>query len=164
MRRYVAIICAALFALAPAAQAHTTLLSSDPAHDSTIASWPDHLTLTFGEPLQILPGATINRVSVTNANAQSLEGATTVSGSVLTVKVAPNSVEGPVLVNYRIAAADGHIVDGEYSFTYKNGVAAAPSSAPYLPHHSSMNLRIISISTILIVAGLLFGIFIYRRK
>jgi len=163
MKRYIGVLAAIFLAVAPIASAHTTLISSDPLHDTTIQNWPDHLTLTFGEPLQVLAGASINKVSVTNANAQSLEGATTVTGAVLSVKVAPNSVEGPVLVNYRIAAADGHVLDGEYTFTYKNGVAPAPTSAP-APHHSSKNLRIVSISTILIVAGLLFGIFVYRRK
>ena len=163
MKRYAGALAAIFLAIAPVASAHTTLISSDPVHDTTIQQWPDHLTLTFGEPLQVLAGAQINKVSVTNANAASLEGATTVNGAVLTVAVRPNNAEGPVLVNYRVAAADGHILDGEYTFTYKNGVAAAPSLAPNLPHHSS-NLRIVSVSTILIVAGLLFGIVIYRRK
>ena len=163
MKRYVSTLAALFLAIAPVASAHTTLISSDPVHDTTIQQWPDHLTLTFGEPLQVLAGAQINKVSVTNANAESLEGDTTVNGAVLTVAVRPNNAEGPVLVNYRVAAADGHILDGEYTFTYKNGVAAAPSLAPNLPHHSS-NLRIVSVSTILIVAGLLFGIVIYRRK
>jgi methionine-rich copper-binding protein CopC len=163
MKRYAGALAAIFLAIAPVASAHTTLISSEPVHDTTIAQWPDHLTLTFGEPLQVLAGAQINKVSVTNANAESLEGDTTVNGAVLTVAVRPNNAEGPVLVNYRVAAADGHILDGEYTFTYKNGVAAAPSLAPNLPHHSS-NLRIVSVSTILIVAGLLFGIVIYRRK
>ncbi len=164
MKRYAGALAAIFLAIAPVASAHTTLISSDPVHDTTIQQWPDHLTLTFGEPLQVLAGAQINKVSVTNANAESLEGDTTVNGAVLTVAVRPNNAEGPVLVNYRVAAADGHVLDGEYTFTYKNGVAAAPSLAPNLPHHSSKNLRIVSISTILIVAGLLFGIVIYRRK
>jgi methionine-rich copper-binding protein CopC len=143
--------------------AHTTLISSDPKPDSIVQSWPDHLTLTFGEPLQTLTGAEINKVSVTNASAESLDRSTTVKGAVLTVSVAPNSAEGPVLVNYRIAAADGHVLDGEYSFSYKKGVTVAPTSAPQ-SHHSSKNFAIVATSTTLIVLGLLFGIFIYRRN
>jgi copper resistance protein C len=162
-RKIAVLVICNLIAGSPIASAHTTLVSSDPVHDSTIQSWPDHLTLTFGEPLQVIQGAQINKVSVTNANAQSLEGETKVNGAVLTVAVAPNDVDGPVLVNYRIAAADGHVLDGEYSFNYKNGVAAAPVSAP-LPHHSSKNFVLIATSTTLIVFGLLFGIFTYRRK
>ena len=69
-----------LAALPLTASAHTTLISSDPAHDTTIQSWPDHLTLTFGEPLQVISGVAINKVSVTNANAESLEGSTIVKG------------------------------------------------------------------------------------
>jgi methionine-rich copper-binding protein CopC len=120
MKRFALLISTLLLiALPNPGSAHTTLISSDPKPDSVVQIWPDHFTLTFGEPLQTLSGAQINKVNVTNANAQSLEGATTVNGAVLTVAVAPNTTEGPVLVNYRIAAADGHVLDGEYSFSYK---------------------------------------------
>ena len=154
----------ALIALPFGAFAHTTLISSDPAHDSVIENWPDHITLTFGEPLQVLTGAQINKVSVTNANAQSLEGSTTVKGAVLSVAVQPNTVAGPVLVNYRIAAADGHVLDGEFSFSYKKGAVAASTSTQQPHHVTSRNLPIIATSTTLIVLGLLFGLFAYRRK
>ena len=168
MKKVLAACISLVFLAAPQiAQAHTTLISSDPIHDTTIQSWPDHITLTFGEPLQVLAGAEINKVSVTNANAQSLEGATKVDGAVLTVAVSPNSVDGPVLVNYRIAAADGHVLDGEYSFIYKsqeNSAVATPYTTQQPHHGSNKNLALIATSTILIVFGLLFGIFIYRRK
>jgi hypothetical protein len=168
MKRVAIIFSSLFFVLIPTlCAAHTTLISSDPAHDTTIDQWPDHFTLTFGEPLQVLKGVQINRVSVTNANAQSLEGATTVNGAVLTVAVAPNTVDGPVLVNYRVAAADGHVLDGEYSFNYKNGAVTAPltTQQPHQTSHGSINnLTVIATSTILVVLGLLFGIFVYRRK
>jgi methionine-rich copper-binding protein CopC len=164
MKRYALLLSTFFLVLSPTlGYAHTTLISSDPKPDSVVQSWPDHFTLTFGEPLQTLSGTQINKVSVTNAAAQSLEGATTVQGAVLSVAVAPNSAEGPVLVNYRIAAADGHVLDGEYSFSYKKGVAVAPNSAPQ-PHHSSKNFALVATSTTLIVLGLLVGIFIYRRN
>jgi copper resistance protein C len=165
MKKAVVAFIAFFYLFTPlAASAHTTLISSDPVHDSTIQSWPDHITLTFGEPLQVLSGAQINKVNVTNANAESLEGATTVDGAVLTVKVRPNTVPGPVLVNYRIAAADGHVLDGEFSFTYKNSVTETPSTAPQPHHGTSSNFSLVATSTVLVIAGLLFGIFIYRRK
>jgi methionine-rich copper-binding protein CopC len=144
--------------------AHTTLISSDPKPDSTIQTWPTHLTLTFGEPLQVLSGAQINKVSVTNANAQSLEGETTVKGATLTVPVRANDADGPVLVNYRIAAADGHVLDGEFSFNYKKGAAVSTTKVEQPHHGNSKNFPLIATSTVLILFGLLFGIFAYRRK
>jgi hypothetical protein len=117
--------------------------------------------------LQVLKGAEINKVSVTNAKVESLEGATTVDGAVLTVAVSPNEVDGPVLVNYRVVAADGHVLDGEYAFNYKNGVVTAPSTTQQLhqtSHGSVKNLTLIATSTTLIIIGLLFGLFTYRRK
>ncbi len=149
------------------AQAHTTLVSSDPQPDSRIQTWPTHITLTFGEPLQVLSGVQLNKILVTNAEAHSLEGLTRVAGNVVDVDVASNSAEGPVLINYRVVAQDGHVLEGEYSFNYKKG--AAPSSLPTKePHHlisgSSANFALVATSTILIVSGLLFGLFIYRRS
>ena len=117
-----------LTALPLTASAHTTLISSDPVHDTTIQSWPDHLTLTFGEPLQVLAGAQINKVSVTNA------------------------------------AADGHVLDGEFTFSYKKDAATTPVTTVQPHHGTSKNFALVATSTVLIVIGLLFGIFIYRRK
>jgi methionine-rich copper-binding protein CopC len=153
-----------LAALPMTASAHTTLISSDPVHDTTIQSWPEHITLTFGEPLQVLAGAQINKVSVTNAVAQSLEGDTNVNGAVITVAVKPNTVDGPVLVNYRVAAADGHVLDGEFTFSYKKDAVATPLTTVQPHHGTSKNFALVATSTLLIVFGLLFGIFIYRRK
>jgi len=153
-----------LVALPLSASAHTTLVSSDPVHDTTIQSWPDRITLTFGEPLQVLAGAQINKVSVTNANAQSLEGETSVDGAVLHVAVSPNTVDGPVLVNYRVAAADGHVLDGEFTFSYKNDAVPTLYTTQQPHHGTSKNFALVATSTVLIVFGLLFGIFIYRRK
>jgi len=171
MKRVAIFLSFLLLLLAPTiASAHTTLVSSDPAHDTTIDQWPDHFTLTFAEPLQIRKGAEINKVSVTNAKVESLEGATTVDGAVLTVEVSPNEVDGPVLVNYRVVAADGHVLDGEYAFNYKHGADAAPltTQQPHQtsqPNHgTSTHLALIATSTTLIVIGLLFGLFAYRRK
>ena len=171
MKRVAIFFSSLLLLLTPTiASAHTALVSSDPAHDTTIDQWPDHFTLTFAEPLQILKGAEINKVSVTNAKVESLEGATTVDGAVLTVAVSPNAVDGPVLVNYRVVAADGHVLDGEYAFNYKHVADTAPltTQQPHQPsqtiHGTSTNLALIATSTTLIVIGLLFGLFAYRRK
>ena len=161
---FLAFIGLLLIALPLTASAHTTLISSDPVHDTTIQSWPDQITLTFGEPLQVLAGAQINKVSVTNASAQSLEGETSVDGAVLHVAVQPNTVDGPVLVNYRVAAADGHVLDGEFTFSYKNDAVPTLYSTQQPHHGTSKNFALVATSTVLIVFGLLFGIFIYRRK
>ena len=146
------------------AAAHTTLLSSDPVHDSTIQSWPKQITLNFGESLQVLSGAEINKVSVRNARTESVGGTTTVNGNVLTVALAPNTVLGPVLVNYRIASADGHILEGEYSFNYQSSGSVVSAVTQNSHHADRKNFPILASSITLILFGLLLGIFIYRNK
>jgi len=69
-----------------------------------------------------------------------------------------------------VVAADGHVLDGEYAFNYKNGAVTAPltTQQPHQTsqtnHGTSKNLALIATSTTLIVIGLLFGLFAYRRK
>jgi copper resistance protein C len=155
-------------------RAHTTLAEANPAVDSTISSWPQRLTLTFAEPLQTLSGfEKVNQVTVTNALAQNLnDGPISVKAEMITVPLAANTAEGPVLVTYRVVAQDGHVVEGEYSFTYSHGHSEAtpvPSTTPVTssttsPHSHSGNLGIYGGSTVAIVATLLFGIWAYRRR
>ncbi len=165
MRRFALLLLSAFFLLATqTANAHTTLLVSDPQQDATVQSWPEHITLTFAEPLQVLAGAEINTVRVTNARVESLEGATTVIGNVLTVAVSPNTAAGPVLVNYRIASADGHILQGEYSFNYQSAGDGRPSIVAFSHHAATKNFPILASSITLILFSLLLGILIYRNK
>lgn len=158
------------------ATAHTTLVQANPAVDSTITAWPSELTLTFAEPLQTLSGfAHVNQVTVTNAVAQNLNsGPITVKSTTITVPLAPNTAAGPVLVTYRVVAQDGHVVDGEYAFTYgaalststSEPTSAAPSASTDVTnaHSHSGNLGIYGGSTVAIVATLLFGIWAYRKR
>ena len=142
-------------------------MSSLPANDSLVSSWPSEITLNFAEPLATISGSSVNQVIVTNAAASEVGGETVVHGSQITVATKPNSFEGPVLVNYRVAASDGHVVEGEFTFTFQsNGsVKDSASSTPVANHdHNSSNGTIIKASTGLVVLALIIGIFLYRRK
>lgn len=146
--------------------AHTSLISSNPTDGTTIETWPTNVTLTFGEDLQVISGKKINLVAVTNSMAEELStGEVAVSGRTITVPVKENSTPGIVLVNYRVAAGDGHIVEGEFTFTYKKNSEVTPSSSLTAhPHNTNNNLPIFATSTILIVAALLFGLWSYRKE
>jgi len=40
------------------------------------------------------------------------------TGSHIKVSLDPNTIKGPVLVYYRVVSADGHPVEGEYTFNF----------------------------------------------
>ena len=147
--------------------AHTTLISSVPANDSLVSEWPTQIALTFGEPLATIAGSSVNQVQITNAAAASVSGAIEVNGNEITVKTLPNTANGPVLVNYRVAASDGHVVEGEYAFTFTSGSAQTPPTPAATSTHSShggSTSTIIKASTGLVVLALIVGTFVYRRK
>ncbi len=162
------LIAAFFMALAPVApaNAHTTLVGSNPPTGAIISTWPHQLTLTFGEPLEIITGQEINFVTVHNAQGDDLlAGAPQVSSTVITVPVKANSVPGLVLVNYRVAAADGHVLDGEYTFSFqRSGGTTSANPTASTSHHGNKNTAVYSATTVLIVSALLAGVWIYRRR
>ena len=142
-------------------QAHTELVSSAPENAAVITTWPEAITLTFNEPLQTIEGKSANTVTVHNAIAEELETSDlTVDGPTVSVPVKINNTPGLVLVSYRVASADGHVVEGEYTFNYGSGTEVA---VPYTVKKKS-NTAIYGASTVLIVLTVLFGLWAYRRR
>jgi len=144
-----------------AAMAHTELVSSTPGNGAVVATWPSHISLTFNEDLQVIAGKNANLVTVHNAIAEELTaGDISVAGPTITVPVGANASPGLVLVSYRVASADGHVVEGEYTFNYGSG---SEVSVPYTVKQKS-NTAIYGASTVLIVLTVLFGLWAYRRR
>jgi methionine-rich copper-binding protein CopC len=151
----------------PTTMAHTALISATPANESVINSWPSQILLTFAEDLQTITGQSINLATVTNSAGNQVSlNKVTVDKNKLVLLLKPNSVAGVVLVNYRVAAQDGHVIEGEYTFTFNHGKspASSPSSSPTL-HSGDRNshLAIFASTTVLIVIALLFGWWAYRK-
>lgn len=107
---------------APTASAHTALISSIPAIGATIKELPSKITLRFADRLLTLGKTVINRVTVTNSRNAIITSKREVTqgftlSSVLNTKF-PHL--GIYTVIYRVAAEDGHLVTGSYTFTLKN--------------------------------------------
>ncbi|WP_020672203.1 copper resistance CopC family protein [Amycolatopsis nigrescens] len=122
---------AALFG-APAAFAHSRLVSSDPAKDATVATAPARTVLEFNEPLE----QQFPELAVTGPDGVSdwAGGPPAVSGNKLTAPLKPLGPAGVYTIRYRVVSADGHPVSGTVPFTLGtpgSGVAApAPARAP----------------------------------
>ncbi len=107
---------------APTASAHTALISSTPTIGATITELPSKITLRFADRLLTLGKRVINRVTVTNSRNAIITSKREVTqgftlSSVLNTKF-PH--RGIYTVIYRVAAEDGHLVTGSYTFTLKN--------------------------------------------
>lgn len=112
---------AMLFFTAASASAHTELQKSNPADGQSINAPLDRIELTFTEP-PLIVGSKISLNDATGAAIATDD--TQLDGSTLFVPWPTDIQPGDVTVNWRIAADDGHVVDGTFTFTY---TAAATS-------------------------------------
>lgn len=120
---------AALAATAPAS-AHTVLIATDPAADSTVDAGPSRVTATFNEELQ--PTFVAMTVVGPDGNLWS-QGDATVQGATAGVGLRPLGPSGRYTVNYRVTSDDGHVVSGAWSFSVtvpSTGTPGPPVQAP----------------------------------
>ena len=108
-----------LFLLTPQAVAHTALVSATPSENGVIKELPSTITLTFNEDLMVLGDKKINQIALTSPDGSEVADITsTTSGKSLSATIpATTGADGKYTVKYRITSADGHPVEGSYSFT-----------------------------------------------
>lgn len=135
MRRLAIGACVGLmFAIAtltaPAAAAHATRVSTDPAADAVLAAGPQRVSATFNEQLQTTFAAMT--VVGPDGNVWST-GEPTVQGAVVGIALRALGPAGTYTVNYRVTSADGHVVSGSWSFRLTvpgTGTPGPPAAGP----------------------------------
>ena len=117
----------AILALAGAgiASAHATRLAAAPAPDSSVNAGPTRVSATFNEQLQTDFAAMT--VIGPDGNLWST-GDAEIKGSVASVALRPLGPTGTYTVNYRVTSADGHVVNGAWSFHLTKAGTGTPGS------------------------------------
>jgi copper transport protein len=122
------LLAVALLLRAPAlAEAHTVLLSSDPAAGARLVSTPSRIRLLFSEPLE----PTLARITLQGGDGH---------GTPLVVSVDPHDVHaliaavdsgppGTFRVVWRVVSADGHPATGSFVYSV-TGAVARPAAPP----------------------------------
>jgi copper transport protein len=126
IRRVVGLVLAvvALLALpAATASAHASLESSTPSANSVIEASPPQIVLDYDEDIE----ASLASIQVFDAQRQRIQLGTPKAGADATVVIAdlPTLDDGLYAVIWRVTSADGHVVDGAFSFQV--GTAATGS-------------------------------------
>lgn len=133
----VAVVVAVMFTLLGTPQiasAHNALVSTTPGDGKTVADPPSSVVLTFNEPAI----ATGTKVLVTEP-----EGASATAGD---PKLVDNTVEqdlaaqlpaGEYEVEWRVTSADGHPINGRFTFTVRSGSAVTSASPTATPSPST---------------------------
>jgi len=123
----------AALAILPSAK-HATLVSSEPAADSHLASPPTRVRLVYSEPIE----GKLAKVTIVPATAAPMVLRAGADPRDVHAVIAPVDALGPgtYKVEWRVVSADGHPVDGTFSFTVGDTtVSAAP--APVTPSPST---------------------------
>lgn len=116
------IAIAAHLVLTGPADAHATLVSSEPADGAVVQAAPSRLILTFNEPVSPL----VLRLVAPDTTSTVLH-ATAERGSSLTVSLPSPLREGTHVLSWRVVSLDGHPVGGTIVFSI-----GAPNASPSL--------------------------------
>lgn len=123
MKRILLICLAALWLVPGVAMAHSKLESAVPAQDASIAASPERIELTFNTKIEKLSNLKVLNAAGEEMDTEKAEvNGETMSGAV--PSVLPNGI---YMVKWTIIGADGHSVEGNYTFTVD---APAPTDSP----------------------------------
>jgi methionine-rich copper-binding protein CopC len=122
-RSLVALIAAAAIALPGVADAHSKLLSSNPAANATVSK-PTKLTLTFSEtflaPMSGVDLTMTGMPGMADHSPMPIKGfKTSVDGKIMTVTLPRALPAGSYDLKWHIVGADQHKMEGGYSFKVK---------------------------------------------
>lgn len=123
-------LAVAALANAGSATAHAALIASDPAADAALTQAPTTVSATFNEALQ--PQFAAMTVVGPDGNLWST-GEPRVQGTVLSVGVRPLGPSGTYTVNYRATSADGHVINGSWSFQLTVAGTGTPGPSASTP-------------------------------
>ncbi|HET6560472.1 MAG TPA: copper resistance protein CopC, partial [Marmoricola sp.] len=112
----------------PAAQAHASLVSTDPAEGTVLAEPPGTITLTFSESVTLAAEAT----RLYDAQGHELEAEPRSADEVVTVVPGDEMAAGTYVLIYRVVSADSHPIAGSLTFS-----VGAPSERVVAPRDVS---------------------------
>ncbi|MDQ8738864.1 copper resistance protein CopC [Paenibacillus sp. LHD-38] len=124
MKRILLICLAALWLLPSVALAHSKLENAVPAQDATITASPERIELTFNTKIENL-----SNFKIVNAAGEEMEkDKVAVEGMTMSGTVPTPLTNGIYTVKWVIIGADGHSVEGDYSFTLEAPAATEETS------------------------------------
>jgi len=121
-----AIALALLLAMPTAAQAHDTLLESDPTDGDVLETSPEELTFSFSA--NILDVSPVVRIS--DADGETVAEITpTIEGPVATAALPEPLAAGDYEIAWRVVSSDGHPIEGTFAITVEQDTAAEPDES-----------------------------------
>jgi len=127
MKRILLILLAALWLVPGVAMAHSKLESAVPERDATVTASPERIEMTFNTKIEKLSNFKILNAAGEEMEKEKVE----VDGMTMTGSVPAALPNGIYTVKWVIIGADGHSVEGDYSFTVEAPVVTEqPTQEP----------------------------------
>ena len=144
--------------------AHATLLRTDPAAGTRVATQPRQLTLTFDQQIRPVAGGT----SVVDDQGRSAAAGAARNADQnvrqLVIPLKPGLPDGDYTVHWEIVSTDGHIIAGVYAIGLGSGgppPQAAEQSAPLdWPYLTARFVYFAGL--LLLVGGVVYRVAVYR--
>lgn len=167
--------CVGIFSASATISAHTHLGSTNPADGDTVTEPLTVITLTFEG--QIEQGSTFELIGA-DGTSVALEGITVADGEMTGTLAAPPE-NGDYVVQWNSISADGHPMEGEFSFTVAAPVTeeAAEQTQPVVDEATSIGeekqvegedasspTMVIIVVALVLVIGASFFFLLKRRK
>ncbi|MCM3638194.1 copper resistance protein CopC [Sporosarcina luteola] len=132
MKRIISATLILLFAFSSSAYAHTGLTSSSPAEGDEIAENVYEIVLEFNTKIE-----STSTVKVFNENNEEFVGNTMVNENVMTSGFNEPLDNGTYTVEWKIIGADGHPIQGTYSFMVNQEELDDPAPSEETPELSA---------------------------
>jgi methionine-rich copper-binding protein CopC len=140
--------------LMPAALAHSELVSSNPSASANIQQLPEQIELEFNEELLNLGSG--NSISIMTPSGEDIGmGDASTEGAKINRLLNTTSETGQFQVKYRVASADGHVLNGSFTFNLIEGIVAITENANVEEPESGSNLLVNSVIGIIGFGALL---------
>ncbi len=148
----------------PPALAHSELVSSNPSASANIEQLPEQIELEFNEELLNL--GTGNSISIMTPSGEDIGmGETSTEGAKITRLLNTTSETGQFQVKYRVASADGHVLNGSFTFNLNEAVVPISENLNTVDAESGSNLLVNLLKVIVGAAVvLLIGLLLRSRK
>ena len=165
------VLLLSVFSVFPSVQAHSDLISSDPAAGASLDQIPESFSLTFNEELISIDGESVNTLTLQGIDGKRYELlAPTVVGAVLSAEL--SAAEYPAetyLLSYRAVSADGHPITGEITFSTQSsttidsdlGVEVTYQEEEQERYYSNVGFLIAA--AIFLILSIFFGVRFIRR-
>lgn len=125
----VAVLVAVLFSLLGTprpAWAHNALIETSPGDGTSVATPPAKVVLTFNEPAI----ATGTKMIVTGPDGSATAGDPELVDNTVEQDLQQELPAGSYRVEWRVTSADGHPINGAFTFRVRKGSVTTPSASP----------------------------------